>query len=111
MVSILLCFALFAYVILYVISFGSIVLCYALVYLFMFPYTEKSLIKKSLIQRHPLLRGIPYKTFLVFNMFNAMLIIIIITVIIIIILLNLIIIITIIVSFDRSDSYVMKLCE
>ena len=39
MVSILLCFALFGYVLLYVISFGSIMLCYALVY--------------SLIRRNP----------------------------------------------------------
>ena len=50
MVSILLCFALFGYVLLYVISFGSIIVCYALVYYTIFPYTEKSLVKGFLVK-------------------------------------------------------------
>ena len=50
MVSILLCFALFGYVLLDVISFGSIILCYALVCYTIFPYTEKSLVKGFLVK-------------------------------------------------------------
>ena len=66
MVSILLCFALFGYVLLYVISFGSIILCYALVYYIIFPYTEKSLVKGflvkgSLIHGNPLITETPCK--------------------------------------------------
>ena len=59
MVSILLCFALFAYVILYVISFGSIILCYALVYYSISPYTEKSLINKIPCTEKSFIKGNP----------------------------------------------------
>ena len=66
MVLILLCFVMFGYVLLYVISFGSIILCYALVYYTIFPYTENSLVKGflvkgSLIHGNPLLTETPCK--------------------------------------------------
>ena len=59
MVSFLLCVALFGYFLLYVISFGSIILCYALVYYTIFPYTEKSLIKKIPYTETSLIKGNP----------------------------------------------------
>ena len=57
--SILLCFALFGYVLPYVISFGSVILCYALVYYIIFPYTEKSLIQKICYTETSLIKGNP----------------------------------------------------
>ena len=81
MVSILLCFALFGYVLLYVISFGSIILCYAFVYYIPLygeiPYKENPLyrdihckgkslvkgfvVKGSLVHGNPLITETPCK--------------------------------------------------